>query len=117
MKFCQVIVVDNVIPFEGSKQRQMPNFKFAQVSRSSSLSNTVQMVGKGLTAVGKRLQSFVIFEESRKVEVLERQILDVLRVLIDQEVRVLSQNSDGVRICKLGNDLQITQNYLFCIIN
>ena len=70
MKFCQIIVVDNVIPFEAGKQRQMPNFKFAQVRRSSSLSNTVQMVGKGLATVGKRLQSFVILKESRKVKVL-----------------------------------------------
>ena len=110
VKICQIIIVDNVIPFEGGKQRQMSNFKFAQVCRSGSVSKTVQMVGKGLTAVGKRLQSFVIFEEGLKVEILERQILDVLRVLIDQEVCVLSQNSDGVDICELGNDLQITQN-------
>ena len=71
----------------------MPNFK------SSSLSNTVQMVGEGLTAVGNRLQSFVIPEESLKVEVLNRQILDMLGVLIDQEVAVLSQDSNGVLVC------------------
>ena len=93
MKFFQVIEGNRIIPFEGGKQRQMPNFK------SSSLSNTVQMVGEGLTAVGNRLQSFVIPEESLKVEVLNRQILDMLGVLIDQEVAVLSQDSNGVLVC------------------
>ena len=93
VKFFQVIEGNHIIPFEGGKQRQMPNFK------SSSLSNTVQMVGEGLTAVGNRLQSFVIPEESLKVEVLDRQILDMLGVLIDQEVAVLSQDSNGVLVC------------------
>ena len=68
------------------------------------------MVDKGLTAVGNCLQSFVILEESCKVEVFERQKLDVVRVLIDQEVTVLAQDSNRVLVCKLGNDLRSSKH-------
>ena len=52
-----------------------------------------------------------IGEQSVKVEVLDGQVLDVAWELVDQEVAVLSQDSDGVFVGLFGNQLKSRRNF------